>query len=219
VDLTTGTTTEIANALGDNTTMNAMGYNTLDNYLYAYQPSTSTILQISADGTTTTVDADAPPSGSYVGDIDSNGHYWVAVGGATSWAEIDLAPGSATYGKTLSSGTATAPGNYAVADWVYIPSAGEYLYSIGSIASSSETALLRFDMSTHEWETVADFGALGVVGVGAMYGMNNGTLYGSENGNGQIWQFPISGETPFMVSQGPSSGNNDGARCVLNLLA
>jgi hypothetical protein len=74
-------------------------------------------------------------------------------------------------------------------------------------------------MSTHEWETVANYGALGVVGVGAVYGMNNGTVYASENGNGQIWQFPVSGDTPFMVSQGPSSGNNDGARCVLNLLA
>lgn len=218
MDLSTGTTTEIASGLGDNSSINAIGYNTLDNYLYGYQSSTGTILQISADGTTTTVKADAPPSGSYIGDIDSNGHYWVGLGAASSWAEIDLAPGSSTYGKTLASGTTTSPG-YAVADWVYIPSAGEYLYAIGSNTSPSETALLRFDMSTHKWETVANYGALGVVGVGAVYGMNNGTVYASENGNGQIWQFPVSGGKPFKVSQGPSSGNNDGARCVLNLLA
>lgn len=56
---------------------------------------------------------------------------------------------------------------------------------------------------------VADYGALGVIGVGAMYGMNNGTLYGSENSNGQIWQFPLSGEAPFKVSEGPSSTSND----------
>ncbi|KAH8697304.1 hypothetical protein BGW36DRAFT_165246 [Talaromyces proteolyticus] len=218
VDLSTGTTTEIASGLGQNTSINAMGYNTLDNYLYAYQSSTKTILRISADGTTVTVDTDAPPAGSYVGDIDTNGHYWVGVGAASSWAKIDLAPGSPTYGKTLAHGTATSPG-YDVADWVYIPNAGEYLYAVGSIASKSETALLRFSMSTHKWETVANYGKLGVVGVGAAYGMNNGTLYASENGNGQIWQFPISGGTPFMVSQGPPSGNNDGARCVLNLLS
>lgn len=218
VDLTTGTATEVASAIGANTSINAIGYNTLDNYLYGYQASTNTILQISADGTAVTISADAPPSGSYIGDIDSNGHYWVGLGAASSWAEIDLAPGSPTYGKILANGTATSPG-YGVADWVYIPSAGEYLYAVGSNTSPSETALLRFDMSTHEWETVANYGALGVVGVGAVYGMNNGTVYASENGNGQIWQFPISGDTPFMVSQGPPSGNNDGARCVLNLLA
>jgi hypothetical protein len=217
VDLTTGETTQVATGLGANTSINSIGYNTLDNYIYGYQSSTGTILQISADGTTVTIDADSPPSGSNIGDIDSNGHYWV--GTETSWAEIDLAPGSATYGQTLASGTTSGTLGYAVADWVYIPDAGEYMYAIGSVTSTSETALLRFDLSTHDWEVVFEYGALGVIGVGAVYGMNNGTLYASENGNGQIWQFPVSGGTPFEVSQGPASGNNDGARCVLNLLA
>ncbi|OKL61144.1 hypothetical protein UA08_03295 [Talaromyces atroroseus] len=216
VDLTTGDTTQVSTGLGDNTSINSIGYNVLDNYIYGYQSSTGTILRISADGTTVTIDADSPPAGSNIGDVDTNGHYWV--GTETTWAQIDLAPGSATYGQTLANGTTSTLG-YAVADWVYIPDAGEYMYAVGSVSSMNETALLRFDLSTHEWESVADYGALGVIGVGAVYGMNNGTLYASENGNGQIWQFPVSGDTPFEVSQGPASGNNDGARCVLNLLA
>jgi hypothetical protein len=218
VDLTTGNTAQVRSGLGANTSINAIGYNTKDNFIYGSQDSTHTIIRIAADGTSSTVaGASAPPAGSNVGDIDSNGHYWVSAGGQ-NWAEIDLAPGSPTYGTTLAKGTA-APFGLGVADWVYIPFAGEYLYAVGQNTTSGGASLIRFNMATHAWERVANYPTLSANGFGAQYGMNNGTLYGSDNVSGGIWQFPISGAPPFKVSQGPAAGNNDGARCVLNLLS
>lgn len=217
VDLTTAETVEVKSGLGANTSINAIGYNTKDNFIYGSQESSHTIIRIAGDGSSSTVaGASAPPSGSNVGDIDSNGHYWVGSAGKT-WAEIDLDSSSPTFGQTLASGTA-APFGLGIADWVYIPIAGEYLYAVGSNSTSGGGSMIRFDLATHVWETVANYPKLPVYTFGAVYGMNNGTLYGSDNVSGEIWQFPISGAPPFKVSNGPASGNNDGARCVLNLL-
>jgi hypothetical protein len=216
VDITTGTTTKIASGLGDNSSINSIGYNVNDNLIYGSQGSTQTIIRIAADGSSSTVAGAVAPA-SNLGDIDSNGQYWVSNGGNT-WAQIDLLPDSATYGQTIGSGTAK-PFDLAVADWVYIPSAGEYLYSVGTNSTSNGVSLIRFNLDTKAWERVANYPTLkGHSTWGAQYGMNNGTVWASDNASGQIWQFPISGATPFEVSQGPAAGNNDGARCVLNLL-
>jgi hypothetical protein len=218
VDLTTGNTIKVKSGLGANTSINAIGYNIKDNLIYGSQDSTLTIIRIAADGTSSTVaGVSAPPPSSNVGDIDSNGHYWVSSAGK-AWAEIDLDPSSPTYGQTLANGTA-APFGLGVADWVYIPIAGDYLYAVGSNSTSGGASMIRFDMATYAWQKVANYPNLPVNGFGAIYGMNNGTLYASDNTSGEIWQFPISGAAPFKLSQGPASGNNDGARCVWNLLS
>jgi hypothetical protein len=208
----------VKSGLGDNSGINAIGYNVLDNFIYGTQGSTSTIIRIAADGTSSTVaGADSPPPASNVGDIDGNGMYWVSASGG-KWSQIDLFPGSATYGKTVSKGTAT-PLGLQIADWVYIPIAGEYLYSVGLNSTSSGVSMIRFSMASKAWEKVANYPTLKSVStLGAQYGMNNGTLWASDNKSGDIWQFPIDGSSPFKVSKGPSSASNDGARCVLNLL-
>jgi hypothetical protein len=208
----------VKSGLGDNSAINGIGYNILDNFIYGNQISTRTIIRIAGDGTSSTVaGTDPPPPSSNVGDVDGEGVYWVSSGGK-SWAQIDLAPGSATYGKTIGSGTAS-PLGLGIDDWVYIPIAGQYLYSVGSNSTSNGISMIRFSMATKEWEKVANYPSLkGVSTLGAQYGMNNGTLYASDNSSGDIWQFPIDGSSPFIVSQGPASSSNDGARCVLNLL-
>lgn len=216
VDITTGTTTEIASGLGDNSSINSIGYNVKDNLIYGSQESTQTVIRIAADGSSSTVAGAVAPA-SNLGDIDSKGQYWVSSGGNT-WAQIDLLPDSATYGQTIGSGTAK-PFDLSVADWVYIPSAGEYLYSVGANSTSNGVSMIRFNLNTKAWERVANYPTLkGHSTWGAQYGMNNGTVWASDNASGQIWQFPITGATPFEVSQGPAAGNNDGARCVLSLL-
>lgn len=219
VDLTTGVTSQVAAGLGDNSGINAIGYNVLDNFIYGYQSSTGSIIRIAADGTSSTVaGADSPPSGTMVGDVDSNGNYWASVSGK-AWAQIDLAPGSPTYGKTIKSGTA-APFGLSIADWVYLPIEGEYLYAVGLNSTSNGVSMIRFSIDTKAWEKVANYPTLKSVStLGAQYGMNNGTIWGSDNASGDIWQFPVDGSAPFIVSKGPISGQNDGARCVLNLEA
>jgi hypothetical protein len=101
---------------------------------------------------------------------------------------------------------------------VYIPVEGEFMYTVATSSSTSTSfALLRFDMSTHAITVLFRYTLHGVTGFGAQYGMNNGTLFGSDNGSGLIYNFPLDGSAPFVAPHGPSSSDNDGARCVLNL--
>ncbi|KAI1747506.1 hypothetical protein F4782DRAFT_421115 [Xylaria castorea] len=216
VDLSSGRFTQIANHLGDDTPINAIAYNTLDNLLYARQQGRSELIRIGSDGSTEVVTTFSDTASSNVGDIDTDGYYWYGTSGST-WHQLDLRPGSSTYGTLLSNGTADTLG-LGIADWAYIPVGGPYLYSAARNPTSvGGTSLVRFSLDTKTWEIVQRYPSIGGNTWGAVYGINNGTLYASDNTNGQIWAFPIEGGAAYRASQGPASPGNDGARCVLNL--
>ncbi|KAI5917455.1 hypothetical protein F4810DRAFT_716463 [Camillea tinctor] len=214
VDLVTGSYTTVAKTVGNGKSINGMGYNTLDNYLYAQQGVTQ-LIRISSDGEAENIAQFNSVSAVNVGDIDSDGNYWFGSNGKT-WNQADLNPQSSTYGKLVASGTMDALG-LSIADWSYIPVGGAYMYSVARNLTAG-TTLIRFSLDTKEWEIIERYPTVGGHTWGAMYGINNGTLFASDNTNGQIWAFPIEGGTPYMASQGPESGLNDGARCVLNML-
>ncbi|KAI8623227.1 hypothetical protein F5Y19DRAFT_459167 [Xylariaceae sp. FL1651] len=223
VDLQTGGYEQVASAVSKANNVNAIGYNTLDNYLYGIANPSRQLIQISSTGTSTIIknytNAQIGASAN-VGDFDDQGYFWFGSGG-TTWHQADLRdPRSATYGSIVASGTADTLG-LGLADWVYIPVAGQYLWSVatGAVGGSQGTSLLRFGLQTKRWESVARYGVLAPGGYGALYGINNGTIYASNNENGEIWAFDVSGRKPYLASQGPKSGSNDGARCVLNTLA
>ena len=219
VDLQTGEYEEVASDVTEESGVNAIGYNVLDNYLYGVATPSRNLIRISSAGEATVVatfteaDIGAAPN---VGDIDGSGHYWFGSGGRT-WHVVDLVPESATYGTVLDKGTADTFG-LSLADWAYIPVAGEYLWSI-SPGDGTDTTLLRFSLDNKEWEVVERYGAITSGGFGALYGINNGTLFASNNGNGEIWAFDVLGNNePYLASHGPRSSSNGGARCVTNML-
>ncbi|KAI0505477.1 hypothetical protein F5B22DRAFT_627879 [Xylaria bambusicola] len=216
VDLSTGDVTVVKDHLGDDTTINAMAYNTLDNFLYARQRGNNELIRISSDGTTEVVTTFPDNNNVNIGDIDTDGNYWYA--GGDSWYQIDLRPGSATYGTLIDSGKVDNLG-LSIADWAYLPVGGPYLYSAAhNTTAGGGTTLIRFSLDTKKYEVVQRYPNIGGHTWGAMYAINNGTLYASDNTNGEIWAFPIEGGSrPYLASQGPISGQNDGARCVLNL--
>lgn len=202
-----------------------MGFNVKDNYLYAYDVTNNNIIRIHGDGTSEVVSTIAAGIGlRRMGDIDSDGQMWLAPTSGAEWAQIDLAQiGSATYGKVVASGLSITP-LVLVADWVHIPVAGDYLYSVGSDQISGVANLVRFSRSTHLWSNIGVYpSVIATLGTnrafGALYGMNNGTgtIYALDNSSGKIYQFPIGGQ-PFQVSKAAISSLNDGARCVNNLL-
>ncbi|KAL7623142.1 hypothetical protein AAE478_006823 [Parahypoxylon ruwenzoriense] len=218
VNLATGEYTTVRRTLGDGSGINAMAYNPRDNFLYARQSNGNRIIRISSDGSTETVGTFTTSVSYYVGDIDSSGYFWYGSGGS-NWQQVDLIPGSPTYGQLIANGTMDNLG-LGIADWVYIPIAGPYLWAATTSSTAGETTLSRFSLEAKTWEVVSRFQNMGNRGWGAMYGMNNGTLFASDNGSGQIWAFPVlTGGRPYLASQGPSSSSNDGARCVFNLLA
>ena len=159
------------------------------------------------------------------GDVDENSHYWATDKG-NKWVQIDLKPGSTTYGQTLSTGTVTKAPDSAVYDWAYVPGIPYYLYAIGYeynlLGLFTNTYLLQFDRRTKTWKTITNYGnivpkLLGSSTWGAVYASDDKALFASENESGVIWKFslPESGSTTAkQMSPGLKASTNDGARCI-----
>jgi len=228
VNISSGASSTIRNGVGNGyDPVNAIGYNSLDNYLYGtvyYALNlSSSLIRIGSNGDSQIILPALPftLSGALggfpgAGDVDEQGQYWVTVGGQ-SWVQIDLKPGSATYGKVRNTGVASLA-NF-VTDWAWVPGGGDALYGFAynplAILALSRTYLMRFDRAQKSWTQVADYGNLvGANQWGAVYAGDDGFLYASEQSTGQIWRFPLNGTTPVRVATGPSGENNDGARCV-----
>ncbi|CAM1509444.1 Fc.00g031830.m01.CDS01 [Cosmosporella sp. VM-42] len=218
IELTTGKSTLIKNGIGPGGVINGAGYNRFDDFIYGMHQDVgggtgSQLVRIAANGAYEMLPARISNSKSIVaGDIDNQGRFWISEFGH-KWWQIDLRPGSATFGKIVQSGTAALANN--IADWSYVPGGGDYLYALAYTYKS--TTLVRFSRTSKTWETLRAFGNLSGQNLwGALYSAKNGVMYGSENTGGEIWQFPIAPSigTPSKLSSGPTSSQNDGARCI-----
>jgi hypothetical protein len=220
VDIALGNYTTVKSTVG-NASINAMGYNVADNFLYAAMGSTpSSLVRISSTGDSAVLGSLNVTTALNTGDVDQNSQYWASASG-NQWIQVDLKPGSATFGKTVASGTSTAP--YNVIDWAYVPGGGNFLYALGNDLLMTNTFLMSWDLSAKTWQVLVNFNNVAGKGLllnrnswGAVYASSDGYLYGSENNSGEIWKFPLPsvGTTPTKVSTGPASSNNDGARCI-----
>lgn len=206
---------ETANTLADHS-INAVGYNVLDDYVYGWDMAgTPSIARVAADGTVTRlgVPAGAVPN-TVVGDVDADGQYWVQNG--TTWNKIDLAPGSPTYMTLVDSGTSPAPAGLKTtgADWAHVPGAGDFLYSVGQSATD-QAVLVRFNRSTGVRTSLGSLGlGTGTWSFGAVYADANGYLYASNNPTGLIYRIDVADASAEVFAAGPMSGTNDGARCA-----
>ncbi|GHF16714.1 hypothetical protein GCM10017786_58290 [Amycolatopsis deserti] len=209
VDLATGAAKKI---LETPTPVNAVGFNTLDDYFYGFD-NQGHLVRVNADGSLTDLGTPTPGENFNVGDFDSEGHLWVTRSvNPANWYEIDLAPGSATYGQVIASGSiATPAGLNSGADWSWIDGA---LYKVGS-GAGGVPHLLKFDPATG-----AETDAGPIIGmpnnplVGATYADAAGYLYSSDNNTGDIYRIDPKTGQAILASHGPASGGNDGARCA-----
>lgn len=200
--------------------VNGVGYNTLDDYFYGVASDNGHLVRIGANGSLTDLGIPAGTGGAgfNVGDFDAAGHYWVTTSVSPSeYFEIDLAPGSPTYGTVLSSGTkGLAGGLFPGADWGFTNGA---FYSVGTDANAN-SILVKFDPATGA-QTVdsvltnpAGAPVSGLL-VGAVYVDAAGYLYASDNPTGNISRINVTTAQLVPLSTGPASGGNDGARCAL----
>lgn len=219
VDVNAGTLTLIKGPVGDGSRTNAMGYNTLDNYLYAWQEGHNWVIRMAGDGTATNITQLTYNNSPNMADFDEQGHYWYANYGYT-YGILDLKPNSSTYGKLLQSGSVkTTPYPYIVADWCYVPSTGRYLWSVGTNDTTDTMAVLRFDMNTLAWDSVYTYKPFNASIFGAVYGINNGTIFASDNSYGNVYGFRLNSSAyPWLSTKIAPTSSNDGARCVYNLL-
>ncbi|GAA0564852.1 hypothetical protein GCM10009415_54320 [Chitinophaga japonensis] len=202
---------------GANTAMNSMGYNVKDNHLWAVRSGTNQVVRIGSDWSVQTF-AIAGLTGAYHnGDINTDGiMYFYAA--STEIFRIDLNPASPNYLKALPPLTTVAT---AIADWAFSPIDGN-LYGVEIV--NAIPRLVRFNPNTGARTVVGDVAGGGIraaTGFGAVYMDVEGSLYLSDNASGSIFKIanPHNGNlTATFMASGPSSGNNDGARCPLTLV-
>lgn len=219
VDFTTAKTRLVNNMTGNS--VNAIGYNVFDNYLYGsnlFNQNTAYLVKIGGRGNYASIKQlplHTPGVNWNAGEVDDAGHYWAAANGA-NWIKVDVHPESHTYGKIVESGQSDA-GLYTPIDWAWVPGGGDALWALGYAPNFKSTQLMRFDRTLHTWTRSTNFGHVaGSNAWGAIYAGANQTIIASENISGQIWQFPLPtvGKYGKRLSTGPASNNNDGARCA-----
>jgi hypothetical protein len=158
VDLARSRFTEIANRIGDDTGVNGLAYNTLDDFLYARQGGKNHLVSIGSDGTTEPIATFSNGNFVNAGDIDTDGCYWYGYTGS-AWYQLDLRPNSTIYGILLANGRMDTLG-LNIADWAYIPVGGPYLSTVAGHPSGG-TALARFNMNTKTWEIIQRYPRIG----------------------------------------------------------
>jgi hypothetical protein len=182
---------------------NAMGYNVLDNYLYALSTNGGTqgdLLRIANDGSVTNLGLPAGlPAGSYVAaDFDNAGNLIVR-STATTWYSIDVATTVAT---TLAITGAADAGNDVV--WIN-----------GVVYLLNATTLYAVNLSTDVTTSAAVSGVTSG-SFGAAWSDNPNELYFSDNNTGHIYKITgFTGGSPAGTLEltGATTSNNDGAAC------
>jgi uncharacterized repeat protein (TIGR01451 family) len=222
-----GTATTIT-GLDSGVTLNAVGFNRLDGYMYGLEDSTSAnkdLYRLDQSGNAVKIGniAALATNASNAGDIDANGYYYVSNTNRTQVEIIDLNPARpATYGTkvgavTLPSGATSGP------DLAINPIDGR-LYTIRfdtkelwsfkiDVATQTVTSFTNHGKTTN----VAD-GASTSLTAGAVFFDDSANFYAYDNTSAKLWKFqtsPTVSTAGRLVGTGTTVANNDGARCAL----
>ncbi|KYK58692.1 hypothetical protein DCS_05709 [Drechmeria coniospora] len=219
----------VAPGITDPGTINTIGYNVLDNYIYGVirtnNDNTGLLIRIGAGGASVILQsvilnaANGFPAANTVrpnlGDVDPNGQYYGTTPAGGYWIQVDLAPGSPTFGTIVDSGSGSLQ-PFNMSDWAYVPGGGNYLYGFASSDDIQTAYLQRWDITTHEYSVVANLGPLPNNVFGAVFGAENGYLYDQNGYDGNLYRVRVNPPGALeLVANGPLPGGNyDGARCI-----
>ena len=211
LNLSTGAVNLETDNMGTNNKVNALGFNPNDNYFYAWSRQFNTVVRIGDDfQIEPLVIANKPNVNFYVGDVSTteNAYYMYRKGSATGHSlwRVSLDPNDAQYLQAVAiiDGATT---NLNIFDFAFHPS-NSYIYAV-----AKDGTLHRIDLLTGLETTLGNVGETGTFG--ANYFDSDGNMYISRNKDGHVFKIDLSAPTPTAVlfSFGPSSSNNDGARC------
>lgn len=181
---------------------NGMGYNPLDNYLYAIRHNGgvgTSLLRIGADGSTLNLGSVAGlPAGSWVnGTFSDTGVFYVMAGGGVDvMRAIDISSNTSS-NINLSSSV----------------SAADFAWYDGLIYAVQPNGQLR-SINTSTGQVVNIGSPSGTNNYGAMYASSTGLFGNANNGTGFFQFDPVTGART-LVSSSPSAVVNDGANCPL----
>ncbi|MFB9052767.1 DUF6923 family protein [Formosa undariae] len=215
VDLASGNSYTVATDITEGN-INAAGYNPADGFIWGSLTSPQkSIVRIGKNFNTTiyTIN-ELPESNRYVGDINTDGIYYLKGGGKTYYT-IDLNPESKNYTQYL--GTDNLSENINIHDWAFNAVDGN-LYAV----EKKTNILYRINP---ENGNVLSLGVIPTLAglnytYGAVYFDASGRFYVSANQTGTIYMIQkvqdLTGANAMesnLFAFGPSSASNDGARC------
>ncbi|OMF69648.1 DUF7507 domain-containing protein [Paenibacillus glucanolyticus] len=207
--------------------INAIGYNTLDNYIYGYDQLNNHIVRVDNSGNVITLSplpTGFPADAYTTGTFDLSGFLYLFVNNESRFYVIDLRPNSPTYLKLVNpaNGFQEQTSNFGVAlsralnvsDWVYRPQDND-LYGItptGTVQRIVPTTGNIVNITTSPLNT----GPFGAIALDA-----TGTIYAISNSNGVIYRYTIAGNsaTAAAFSTTVTSSFNDATLCPLNTVA
>lgn len=191
--------------------MNALAFSIHDQYLYAFNYYYGTIVRIGADFQVEPISlSNLPNKGFYVGDISvvENAYYLYRPGENFGLFRVSLDASSEDYlqMENVVSGTTL---NLAIYDLAFHPDNGS-AYTVDRWGN-----LWKIDVQAGTSVKLSNVGESGTFG--AVYFDVTGNLYISRNNDGNIFRINTNWDYPVaeFFAYGPSSSNNDGARCAL----
>jgi len=213
--------------------INAIGYNTLDDYIYGYDDTVNGISRVDASGNIMML---GEPTGMPVtaaqyntGCFDDQGYLYLYLGGAARMYVVDLRPNSQSYMKLVNPvngyaeqtaapyGVALVNGTPNIADWAWLPATAQtgtgtngFLYGIqpgGVMARVNLDNAHVINMTTSGPTYNNSFGAM------AVDLQNN--IYAIANQNGNVYRYTINDvrATGSYFSNTYYDNYNDGAMC------
>jgi len=215
IDLASGSSYEVATDITEGS-INATAYNPADGYIWGSLSSPSkSIVRIGKDFSTLVFYVnELPTNNRYIGDISTNGVYYLKGGGATYYT-VDVDPNSNNYGNHIA--TKNLDKSLNIHDWAF--NAGDNkLYTV----EKNTNILYRIDAKTGITESLGKVPILSGLNYtyGAVYFDASGRFYVSANQTGTIYiiqNVQDIVDSNIMDSNlfafGPSSSSNDGARC------
>ncbi|MBD0707228.1 hypothetical protein BU197_01985 [Streptomyces sp. CBMA291] len=214
VDSATGAPTVVGSV---NIPLDTVGFNTLDGYFYG--TNASAIVRIDSSGRTTRVGYTSS-GGDTSGDFDAHGHLWLLGSLPSVWSEIDLVPGSPTYGQVLGRDMLGYPGSQyrALGDWTYMngPS-GTGFYGVVDLTGISLPWLIYFDPATKTRTFLGEMTGMpgGIGKADTRSSFTDGTsLYVHAATSGVLYRVDLATRTATALPQSPGTLFSDGAQCV-----
>ncbi len=211
VNLVTGNYSLLSADLGTTDKINAFGFNFHDNYLYGWGYEWGTVVRIGSDYQAEPITIqNKPETNFYVGDVavNENAYYMYKKGSTYGLYKIDLDESSVDYlvANRIVDGSALSLSIYDIA---FHPT-NSFAYSV-----DSSGGLYKVNVADGSSQFISNVGVSGTFG--AVYFDVNGNFYISRNQDGQIFRIDLTDLSPTaeLFAYGPSSSNNDGARCAI----
>ncbi len=211
VNLVTGNYNLLSSDLRTNNKVNAVGFNFHENYIYGWGYEWGTVVRIGSDfQAEPLMVSNKPDTNFYVGDVglSENTHYVYRKGSSFGLYKISLDESDIDFldAKRIIDGASLS---LSIFDFAFHPTNG-FAYSV-----DKNGILFRINVNNGSSTSLGNVGITGTFG--AVYFDVNGNFYISRNQDGQIFRIDIAAVTPSaeVFAYGPSSGNNDGARCAI----